>query len=47
VTGNPDRLNRGPVQLRPDEAWRRELPRLHRRTAALLAGPLMHRYGYH
>jgi hypothetical protein len=47
VTGNPNRLSRGVVQLRPDEAWRRELPTLHRRTAALLAGPLMRRYGYH
>ena len=46
VTGNPDRLVRGAVRVRPDDAWRTELPRRHRRAAALLGAPLMHRYGY-
>lgn len=36
----------GPVHVHPDDGWRTELPRLHKRLAALLAGPLMRRYGY-
>jgi hypothetical protein len=46
VTGNPDRLTRGVVRVRPDEAWREDLPRLDRAAAMLLAAPLLRRYGY-
>jgi hypothetical protein len=46
VSGNPMRFKNGPVELRIDDAWRRELPR---RQAALVSGltwPLQRRYGY-
>jgi hypothetical protein len=46
VTGNPDRLARGEVRVRPDDAWRSRLSRRHRAAAALLAAPLLRRYGY-
>ncbi|HEX6754912.1 MAG TPA: sulfotransferase [Mycobacteriales bacterium] len=46
VTGNPDRLHRGPVRVADGEAWRRELPRRDRAVATLLAAPLLGRYGY-
>lgn len=46
VTGNPDRLNRGPVAIRCDERWRAELPRPARLLAAVAAGPQLLRYGY-
>lgn len=46
VTGNPDRLLRGEVRVRPDEAWRAAQPRRHRLAATAVAGPFLHRYGY-
>jgi hypothetical protein len=46
VTGNPDRLNRGPVRVRADDAWRSALPTRHLAMATLLAAPLLRRYGY-
>lgn len=46
VVGNPDRGNRGVVQLRPDDEWRSRMPRLERVKAAILSWPLMVRYGY-
>ena len=46
VTGNPDRLRRGPVEIRDGEAWRRELPARDRLLATALAAPLLRRYGY-
>jgi hypothetical protein len=46
VTGNPDRLRRGPVRVRPDDAWRSALPNRHLAVATLLAAPLLRRYGY-
>jgi hypothetical protein len=46
VTGNPDRLARGTVRVRPDDAWRSGLSGRHRVAAAVLAAPLLRRYGY-
>jgi hypothetical protein len=46
LAGNPDRLRKGPVVLRLDDAWRREMPR---RDAALVSGltsGLRERYGF-
>jgi hypothetical protein len=46
VTGNPDRLAHGPVRIRPDNRWHRDLPGPAAATATALALPLLHRYGY-
>jgi Sulfotransferase family len=46
VTGNPVRLARGPVRIRPDDAWRRELPAAPALLATVLAAPALARYGY-
>lgn len=46
VTGNPDRLHRGPVRVADSEAWRRELSTRDRLVATALAAPLLRRYGY-
>jgi hypothetical protein len=46
LAGNPDRLRKGPVVLRLDDAWRSEMPR---RDAALVSGltsGLRERYGF-
>jgi hypothetical protein len=46
AAGGRVRLERGMLQLRPDEKWREQLsPRLQR-LVRLVAGPLMRRYGY-
>ncbi|WP_218134979.1 sulfotransferase [Amycolatopsis xylanica] len=46
VTGNPDRFAQGRVRVRPDDRWRRDLPRRAGATATALAFPLLGRYGY-
>lgn len=46
VTGNPDRLRRGRVEIRDSAAWRRELPVRDRVAATVLAAPLLARYRY-
>ncbi|MER7548216.1 sulfotransferase [Actinomadura sp.] len=46
VTGNPDRLRRGPVLVRADDAWTRTQPAAARAVATALAAPLLARYGY-
>jgi sulfotransferase family protein len=46
VTGNPDRLARGPVRIRPDESWRRDLPAVPAWVATALAAPALRHYGY-
>lgn len=46
VTGNPDRLARGRVRVRPDDRWQRALPRPAGLMATALALPLLGRYGY-
>lgn len=48
VTGNPDRFRTGPTVLRDaDDRWRTSLSRRSRLAAAVLAWPLLRRYGYH
>jgi hypothetical protein len=46
VTGNPDRLQHGPVTIRTDEKWRTDLGRRRRAVATTLSAPLLLRYGY-
>ncbi|HEX6470908.1 MAG TPA: sulfotransferase [Streptosporangiaceae bacterium] len=46
VTGNPDRLARGTVTIKPDERWRAELPVPAKVVATAVAAPLLRRYGY-
>lgn len=44
--GNPMRLQPGRLTIRPDEEWRRALPRLHRLIITGLTAPLLLGYGY-
>jgi len=46
VWGNPMRLRTGVEQLRPDEAWRRELEPGQRRLVTAVTLPALVRYGY-
>jgi hypothetical protein len=46
VTGNPDRLRRGPVRIRPERAWTTELPGTDALISTAVAVPLLARYGY-
>jgi hypothetical protein len=46
VAGNRVRLLSGPLELRVDEEWRTKLTRRQQRMAALVARPLLRRYGY-
>jgi hypothetical protein len=46
VAGNPSRLAKEPIELRPDMAWENELPTSARRIVTALTAPLMYRYGY-
>lgn len=45
-TGGRVRFSTGPMPLRLDEKWRRELPASRQRLTVLVCGPLMRRYGY-
>lgn len=46
VAGNPLRFADGPVDLRVDDQWRRELPARQRRIVTTLTAPLLRFYGY-
>lgn len=46
VGGNPGRFSTGPVHLRTDTRWRRDLPDRDRRLVEVLTTPLRRRYGY-
>lgn len=46
VSGNPNRFTTGRVIIRPDDEWRRAMPRSKQRGVALATFPLMMRYGY-
>jgi hypothetical protein len=46
AAGNPMRFATGEVPLRPDDAWRTELPAGQRRLVGALTAPLLVRYGY-
>jgi len=44
--GNPMRFATGRITIRPDDAWRRELPESRRRVVEAWTWPLRRRYGY-
>lgn len=46
VAGNRVRLERGPVRLRVDDAWRSELPKDQQRLVSIVTRPLLRLYGY-
>lgn len=46
VAGNRMRLERGPVPIRLDDAWRTQLPASQRRLVSAIAWPLLRAYGY-
>ncbi|MGH9246818.1 MAG: sulfotransferase family protein [Acidimicrobiales bacterium] len=46
VAGNPDRLQRGPVELRLDEDWRTAMSRRDRTAVTAVTFPLLNLYGY-
>lgn len=46
VGGNPRRLERGPVEIRPDTEWADQEPTMATRLADLVTAPLRRRYGY-
>jgi Sulfotransferase family len=46
VAGNPSRFTIGSVKIRPDEAWRTQMPRRDQTLVAVATKPLMLRYGY-
>ncbi|HJP64923.1 MAG TPA: hypothetical protein VKA30_01310, partial [Actinomycetota bacterium] len=46
VEGNPMRLSRGDLEVRSDEAWRRNMPRGDRWLVTGLTLPLLRKYGY-
>lgn len=46
IGGNPMRFKKGPLVIRADEAWRRDMPSKHRRTVKLLTAPVRMWMGY-
>ena len=46
VSGNRMRRTRGEIELRIDDAWRRQLPPDDRRTVERISFPVLRRYGY-
>ena len=46
LAGNPSRFQKGPVELRRDDAWRERQNPGHRRLVTALTWPLLWRYGY-
>jgi hypothetical protein len=46
LAGNPDRLRSGPVVLKLDDAWRREMPRRDVAVVGRLTRGLRERYGF-
>lgn len=46
VAGNPGRMAQGDIQLTIDDEWTRSLDSRSRRIIALVARPLLRRYGY-
>lgn len=47
VTGNPDRLRQGTIEIRTTEPWRETMSAPGRTAAYAGVAPLMLRYGYH
>ena len=46
LAGNPMRMEQGPVEIRPDVAWKRSLPRRAKCLASVLSAPGLLRYRY-
>lgn len=46
ASGNPNRFATGIIEIRPDDEWSREMPRLRRLAVSVFAAPLLKRYGY-
>jgi hypothetical protein len=46
LDGNPMRFTTGPMQLKPDEGWRTDLPPSDRRMVEVTTWPLRKLYGY-
>jgi hypothetical protein len=46
ITGNPDRRRTGPIAVRLDDRWRREMTARDRGLVTALTWPLLVRYGY-
>jgi hypothetical protein len=46
VFGNPDRFQRGEVEIRPDVRWETAMPRLQSLAVTMLTYMFMRRYGY-
>lgn len=46
MSGNPLRFDRGPIQLKLDDQWSRDMPRWKQGLVATLTSHLMWRYGY-
>lgn len=44
--GNPDRFTKGPIVIKADDAWRREMPAFHKLLVTALTLPLLIRFGY-
>ena len=44
--GNPMRFVSGELELRADDAWRRQMPSRDRRVVTALTLPLLAAYGY-
>ena len=46
LAGNPNRFRSGAVEIRLDDAWRRDLPVRERALAVALTWPILLRHGY-
>jgi hypothetical protein len=46
LSGNPSRFRSGEITLRPDEAWRKRMPRRDRIVVTAVGLPLLLRYGW-
>lgn len=46
VAGNPSRFATGRIEIRSDEAWKRDMSRSRQLAVAALTWPLLARYGY-
>lgn len=46
VSGNPNRFQSGPIQLRLDEEWKRKMSATDMKLVRLITWPLARRYGY-
>src|SRR3712207_4288003 len=46
VSGNPNRFETGPVELRPDREWMDRMEPRHRALVTALTFPLLKHYGY-